>query len=84
MESFTEQLRRFRSMFRRSRLEDGLSDEIRFHLDQQTEKNIRAGLDPVEARRQAFVRFGGVERVKEQARDEFRPSRIEDFFRDLR
>lgn len=84
MESFTEQLRRFRSMFRRSRLEDGLSDEIRFHIDQQTEKNIRAGLDPAEARRQAFVRFGGVERVKEQARDEFRPSRLEDFLRDLR
>ena len=84
MESFREQLRRFRSMVRRDRIEDGLSDEIHFHIDQQTEKNIRAGFDPAEARRQALVKFGGVERVKEQARDEFRPAHVEDFLRDLR
>ena len=42
-------------------LERGLDDEIRFHIDQQTEKNIRAGMAPDgEARRQALIRFGGV------------------------
>ena len=83
MESFREQLRRVRSIVRRTRIEDELSDEIKFHIDQQTDKNIRAGLEPVEARRQALVKFGGVERVKEQTRDEFRPTLIEDFIRDL-
>ena len=57
-------------------IEAGLNEEIRFHIDQQTEKNIRAGMTPAEARRQAFVRFGGVEHVKEQTRDEFRAGTV--------
>jgi predicted permease len=75
---------RLKSLVLRQRMEEGLAEEIRFHIEQQTEKNIRAGMSPVEARRQAFIRFGGVEHVKEQARDEFRPARLEDFVRDLR
>lgn len=77
-------IRRFASIVRRRAVEDGLNEEIRFHIDQQTEKNIRAGVPPAEARRQALIRFGGVERVKEETRDEFRPALLEDFFRDLR
>lgn len=79
-----ETLRRMWAVVRRREVEDGLAEEIRFHIDQQTEKNIRAGLDPREARRQALIRFGGVERVKERTRDEFRPALLEDFLRDLR
>ena len=79
-----EIIRRWRSIVRRAEVENGLNEEIRFHIDQQTDKNIRAGMDPAEARRQAFIKFGGVEHVKEQARDEFRPALIEDFLRDLR
>ena len=41
-------------------------------------------MTPAEARRQALVRFGGLERVKEDTRDEFRPAFFEDFVRDLR
>ena len=41
-------------------LEDRLDDDIRFHVEQQTEKNLRAGMTPDEARRQALIRFGGV------------------------
>jgi putative ABC transport system permease protein len=79
-----ETYRRIASMFRRDTVERGLDEEIRFHIDQQTEKNIRAGMTPDEARRRAFIRFGGVEHVKEQTRDEFRPALFEDFLRDLR
>ena len=79
-----ETFRRLASIFRRDAVERGLDEEIRFHIDQQTEKNIRAGMNPREARRQAFIKFGGVEQVKEQTRDEFRPALIEDFVRDLR
>jgi putative ABC transport system permease protein len=75
---------RLRGIAGRDGVEQGLSEEIRFHLDQQTEKNIRAGMDPSEARRQAMIRFGGVERVKEFTRDEFRANLLEDFFRDIR
>ena len=79
-----EALRRIWSIATRRSIEAGLSEEIRFHIDQQTEKNIRAGMSPTEARRRALIRFGGVEHVKEQTRDEFRPAFFEDFVRDLR
>jgi hypothetical protein len=57
---------------------------MRFHIDQQTEKNRRAGMNPDEARRQALIRFGGLERVKEHTRDEIRPALLEDSVRDIR
>ena len=76
--------RRFRSLLRRSELERGLNDEIRFHIEQQIEKNLRAGMTPGEAQRQALIKFGGVERVRESTRDEFRFRVIEDLLRDLR
>ncbi|MCW5983545.1 MAG: ABC transporter permease [Bryobacteraceae bacterium] len=67
-------LRRFlmrlaRSVVRR-RDEERLRREIEEHLALQTEENLRAGLSPVEARRQAVLKFGGVESVKERYRDE--------------
>jgi putative ABC transport system permease protein len=71
-----------RSLGRRDALERGLDEEIRFHLDQQTEKNRRAGMTPEEARRQAVLRFGGPEGVKEQTRDEIRPALLDDLVRD--
>jgi predicted permease len=76
--------RRLRLLGRRRRLETGLDEEIRFHIDRQTEKNVRAGMAPEEARRQALVRFGGVEGTRETTRDEFRFAFVEDFLRDVR
>jgi putative ABC transport system permease protein len=76
--------KRIQSIGRRHALESGLDEEIRFHIDQQTEKNRRAGMRPEEARRQALLKFGGLERIKESTRDEFRPALLEDSARDLR
>src|SRR5688572_17748176 len=75
---------RLRSLTRRAALERGLEDEIRFHLDQQVEKNLRAGMAPDQARRRAFVRFGSVEQVRERTRDEFRIALLQDSLQDLR
>ena len=61
-----------------------LNDEIEFHIEQQTAKNIRAGMRPDEARRAALVRFGGVQQVREATRDEFRGAIVRDFLRDMR
>jgi predicted permease len=61
---------RLRAVFQRDRLERELSDEIEFHIDRQTGENLRLGMSPDEARRQAVLAFGGVERFKEEARDE--------------
>jgi predicted permease len=60
---------RVRALFQRRSVEGELSDEIRFHLEMETEKNIRAGMTPDEARRAAALAFGGVERVREEHRD---------------
>jgi putative ABC transport system permease protein len=84
MGAFADVLRRLRTLGRRRELEDRLDDEIRFHVEQQTEKNRRAGMTSDEARRQALIRFGGVEQVRERTRDEFRAAPIENLARDVR
>jgi len=84
MRRVMEGWRRLRSLGRRNEIESGLEQEIRFHIDRQSEKNRRAGVAPDEARRQALIQFGGVERVKESTRDQFRFAFVEDFLRDLR
>jgi putative ABC transport system permease protein len=84
MEWTTNSWKWLRSIRRRHALESSLDEEIRFHIDQQTEKHRRAGMSPDEARRQALLKFGGVERVKDSARDEIRPALLEDSLRDLR
>jgi hypothetical protein len=73
-----------RSFWQRNELERGLDEEMRFHVDRQTEKHLRAGLAPDEARRRALVEFGGLELAKEHTRDQFRAAFIEDGLRDLR
>ena len=79
-----ESWHRFRLLIGRNAIESGLDEELHFHIDQQAERNIGKGMTPDEARRQALIRFGGLERVKEYTRDEFRTPLLEDFARDLR
>ena len=38
-----------------------LREEMEQHLALQTEENLRAGMTPAEARRQAVLKFGAVE-----------------------
>ena len=64
--------------------DDRLKDEIQFHLEQQTAKNIRAGMTPDAARRDALVKFGALQAAREGARDQMRLTWLADFARDLR
>ena len=57
------------SLFRRAPLDRDLEAEIASHLDAAIEDNLRLGMTPEEARRQALVRFGGVARAMEQHRE---------------
>jgi putative ABC transport system permease protein len=84
MRWITDSWKWIRSMGRRDALESGLDEEMRFHLDQQTEKLRRAGLSPDEARRQALLKFGGLEGTKERTRDQIRPALLDDTVRDIR
>lgn len=60
---------RLRALLDREGMDADLDDELRFHLEMETEANLRRGLDPIEARRQAVLLFGGVERFREECRD---------------
>lgn len=54
------------------RQDERLNREIGHYIASQTEENLRAGLSPAEARRQAVLKFGAVESVKEEYRAESR------------
>jgi predicted permease len=71
------------SATRRSQ-DDRLREEIAEHIALQTDENIRSGMSPVEARRQAVLKFGGVEAMKESYRAERGLPSIENFLQDLR
>ena len=75
---------RVRALFRRDAVERQFDDEIRFHLDMQTQRNVAAGLRPAEARRAALIAFGGVERVREDHRDARGERLVEDAVADVR
>lgn len=75
---------RTRALLRRASGDSELAEEIRFHLDAETAKNVRAGMSPAEARRVAVAHFGGVQRVREEHRDVRRAQWIEDFAADVR
>jgi predicted permease len=72
------------ALFRKKRLDAEMEEELRFHLEKETEKNLRAGMTESEARRQALVSFGGVERYKEQTREERGVRPLESFVQDAR
>ena len=75
---------RLRSLARRKRVEEDLDKELRFHLEQQVEENLAAGMPPAEARRAALRKLGGVTQIQEECRDMRRTDYIENFWRDLR
>ena len=74
--------RLFNSTTRRAQ-EERLREEIEEHIALQTAENLRAGLTPVEARRQAMLKFGGVEAIREDYRAERGLLFIENWARDL-
>ncbi|PYT13613.1 MAG: hypothetical protein DMG59_20020, partial [Acidobacteria bacterium] len=74
---------RLRSLLRRGAIERELDRELRFHLDQEIEKNVRLGLTPSEARSAAIRHLGGIAHIQEECRDTRRTSYIENFVRDL-
>jgi hypothetical protein len=75
---------RLRALFHPTATDNALNDEIRFHLELETEKNLRLGMSPADARRLAVAHFGGVQRVREEHRDVRRLQWIEDFAGDVR
>lgn len=72
-----------RALLRRGIAERELDDELRFHIEMETEKNMRSGMSHSDARRRALRDFGGIEPTKEAHRD-VRGRWIEEFVADTR
>src|SRR5262249_22979213 len=76
-------LSRVRALFHKDRIEGDRSEELQFHLDQEINKNITAGMTPEEARYAALRTFGGVELVKQDCRDARGGRLLEELWHDL-
>jgi putative ABC transport system permease protein len=83
-------MRTLRRLFRRlmnlamRRGDQRLREEIDHHIALQTEENIRASMSPAEARRQAELKFGAVESMKEDYRAERSFAFIDSVLQDMR
>jgi predicted permease len=72
------------SLFNKQREDQNLECEIETHLQMHSEDNIRLGMSPEEARRQAIIKLGGVEATKEAYRDQRGLPVVETLWQDLR
>jgi hypothetical protein len=77
-------LLRLGGLFGHSRQEQDLTDEFESNIAFHIEDNLRAGMPLEEARRQAILRFGGIERTKQDCRDRRSLPFLETFLYDLR
>jgi hypothetical protein len=68
----------------RRRDEERLREELEQHLELETAENVRAGVSPSEARRQAVLKFGAVEAIKERYRGEQGLPVLDDLLQDVR
>ena len=69
MEWIARWRKRLRVLLRREEVERELEEEFAFHLEMETRTNLRAGMTPEAARRQAVLTFGARERFREEVRD---------------
>jgi putative ABC transport system permease protein len=84
MRSVRRFLARFFNLAKRCQQEERLREEIEEHLALETADNLRAGMSEAEAHRQAVLKFGAVEAIKETYRAERGLPFIETLLQDLR
>lgn len=77
-------LSRLAGIFNTGKRDRELSDELESHLQFHIDDNLRRGMSPQEARRQANIRLGGVEQTKEIYRERRSLPMIETLLQDLR
>ena len=69
MSALRRALARVRSFFSKPRLDADLEAEIAAHIEMAIRENFQRGLTPLEARRQALIRFGGIDMAKDKQRE---------------
>jgi predicted permease len=73
-----------RSLAGKGREEREMKEEVQFHIDMETRRNMQSGLPAGEARELARRNFGGVERHQDDVRDERGTSWFDDAWGDVR
>ena len=73
-----------RGLFRRSKNEAELDDELRTFIEIAAAEKMKAGIPESEARRLAMLELGGLEQVKEQVRTGRHGAMLEELLRDAR
>ena len=71
-------------LFRKPRRERELAAEMESHLQMHIDDNLRSGMTPDEARRDALLKLGGIEQTKENYRDQHGLPLVETLLQDLR
>jgi predicted permease len=75
---------RFRSLFHKSRVEQELTEELRFHLEKLIGEKLAQGMPAEDAPYAALRELGGIEQIKEECRDVRRINYVESFAQDAR
>ncbi len=74
----------FRVLTGRRKFEDGMSEELRFHMEQFADDLVSRGVAPEEAARLARIEFGSVQNVKSDCRQARGLQILDELFRELR
>ena len=72
------------AIFRRRRLFDDLSEELRLHIEERVEQLTREGVSPQEAERQARIAFGNLTLVEERSREVWLWPTLQSIWADVR
>ena len=75
---------RLRALFNRAGMEADLDEELRFHLEQQTQQYLAGGMTRADAERRARLAFGSLDASREGHRDHRGTRTLEDFVGDVR
>lgn len=75
---------RLGGLFNKERRDRELAEELEAHLRMHIEDNLRSGMPPEAARRDAHIKLGSVEATKEKVRDQRGVPVIVNLMRDLR
>jgi predicted permease len=75
---------RLRALLRKGRVEEEMDAELRFHLTMRAQENMRGGMTPEGAMRDARRRFGNLERTKDAAREIIGGGVLETLLQDVR
>ena len=84
MRSLRAWLSRFAGLFGFRRRDADVADELQAHLAMQVEDNVRSGMSPEKARRQALIRLGGTTQAMELYRERSGLPQVDTFLQDVR